>query len=198
MGVWLFPNMADEGGFAAAGTYLLHIELGQPAQVIFGKFERGRAWEMPAGSYIYVGSALGQRGAMTLPRRLMRHASRSASRPPHPIRAELAQAFTAVGLEHLAQPPQRPKRLYWHVDYLLDLFPAHLVDVAAIGDGVRRESEWARWLAAQPSLRLIAPGLGARDLPGETHLWRLPETDWWQTAVMPYCRGIMRKRGEKV
>ncbi len=191
MGVWLFPPEAGKGSFRAAGTYLLHIELGQPAQVAFGRFQGGRVWEMPASHYIYVGSALGQRGAMTLPRRLMRHASRSASRPPHPIRAELAQAFAAVGLERLAQPPQRPKRLYWHVDYLLDLLSAHLVDVTAIGDGVRRESEWARWLSAQPALHLIAPSLGARDLPGETHLWRLPEVGWWQRTLIPYCNRAM-------
>lgn len=196
MGVWLFP--ASEGGFRAAGTYLLHVELGQPTQIIFGKFQEGRVWEMPAGSYVYVGSALGDRGAMTLPRRLMRHASRSASRPPHPIRAELAQAFANVGLARLAQPPQRAKRLYWHVDYLLDDVAANLADVAVIGDGWRRESEWAQWLAAQPSLHLIAPGLGARDLPGETHLWRLPEAGWWQTVVVPYCRSFTRQRGEKM
>ncbi len=192
MGIWLFPAEADGEKFRPAGTYLLHIELAQPSQVAFGKFQQGKVFDLPAGSYIYIGSALGQRGAMTLPRRLMRHASRSEGGPPHPIRAELAQAFAAVGLAWLAQPPQRAKRLYWHVDYLLDLLAANLTDLVVIGDGVRRESEWAQWLAAQPAVHLIAPGIGARDLPGETHLWRLPEADWWQTMVVPYCTTLPR------
>ena len=193
MGVWLFAANAGKGAFTAAGTYLLHIELAQPAQVAFGKFQRGRMWQMPAGDYIYVGSALGQRGAMTLPRRLMRHASRGEGQPPQPIRAELAQVFAAVDMARLAQPPQRPKRLYWHVDYLLELPAARLANVVALGDGVRRESEWAHWLAAQPAVRLIAPGLGARDLPGETHLWRLLEADWWQTTLLPYCAALVER-----
>ncbi|MCB8953179.1 MAG: GIY-YIG nuclease family protein [Ardenticatenales bacterium] len=189
MGVCLLP--AQAGAFRPSGTYLLSIELSQAVNVAFGRFQQGRVFVLAAGIYVYVGSALGQRGATTLPRRLLRHASRGVG-PPHPIRGELTRAFAAMGLAHMAQPPRQPKRLHWHVDYLLEMPASSLTHIIAFGDNQRRESDLAHWLTGRADMRVIAAGIGARDLPGETHLWQLQAAPtWWQNTLLPYCQTLV-------
>lgn len=160
------------GDDSETGAYILWIEAAKDIAVTFGRFRGGRPVAVPAGYYVYVGSAMGRRGATSPAGRLLRHATRTGHKPPHPVRALLAEALTAAGLDVPAAPPSG-KRLHWHIDYLLDDLAVEIAHVLVLRSRTRRESELARALAAHPRLTPLVPGLGARDAAGETHLFRV-------------------------
>jgi len=168
--------LGDEG---VGGTYLLRLRIANPLQVVFGRFQAGAAQRLPAGEMVYVGSAL--RG---LAARVLRHATRTDGRPPHPIRAAMLADFPALGLADKPLRAPAGKKLHWHVDYLLEETAVTLSHVLLIRSPERLEEPLAQWLLAQPETSLIAPGLGARDVRGSTHL--LPVTApevWWETLL---------------
>ncbi len=162
------------GPAAPGGIYLLRIHVCEPLAVAFGRFQGGRSVKMPVGQYLYVGSALGRRGATTLGQRLLRHATRSNNQQPHAIRTAVAAAFEVPLPNHLL------KRCFWHIDYLLDRPEVALVQIFALHTAQSLERKVAQQLVADPHTFLIVPGLGARDDPGGTHLLGVnaPE-DWW-------------------
>lgn len=153
------------------GCYVLRISVSEPLSLSFGRFRGGRPVAVPAGDYLYVGSALGQRGASSPAGRLLRHATRSGHRPPHALRDALLENLRAAGLAGPGQRLPSDKRLRWHIDYLLDETAAELTGVTFIRGAARLESVLARQLAKQPGVAPLAVGLGASDLPGETHLF---------------------------
>ncbi len=153
------------------GSYLLAMALAAPLRLRFGRFRGGTAVALAAGSYVYVGSALGQRGSGTLARRLVRHATR-ASGPPHGVRSELERTFGVA--------PPASKTLRWHVDYVLESTAVTLQQVYVVFTDVGVEQAIAGMLAADPHTRIPAAGLGAGDNPGATHLlWVDAPRDWW-------------------
>ena len=160
------------GEDSETGAYVLWIEAAEDIAVTFGRFGGGRPVAVPAGYYAYVGSAMGRRGSSSLVGRLLRHATRTGRKPPHALRASLPEALVAAGLSVPAAPPSG-KRLHWHIDYLLDDPAVEIAHILALRSRTRRESELARALAAAPALVPLAPGLGASDAAGETHLFRL-------------------------
>ena len=173
------------GNQGVQGVYLLEIALSQPVTLAFGRFQQGRHFTLPAGSYLYVGSALGQRGATTLAGRLLRHATRTVAQPPHAIRSGLQIALQQVGLT--ATVPHQ-KRCHWHVDYLIDQPAAQLTRIYALRTVQPLEATIARHLQADPATRLVAAGLGASDHPNATHLFQLAlpvpaQAAWRQTLV---------------
>lgn len=192
------------GRSGAGGGYVLRIRVTRDCAVVFGRHAGGRAVPVPAGAYAYVGSARAQRGASSLGRRLVRHASRSEGRPAHRIRPALVAGLLAAGLGRRPEDllPQGAKRLHWHVDHLLDRPEAEIDRVLALrtpggagagpargiasqaprGSGV--EVRIAARLAADTSVLPLAPGLGASDAPGRTHLLRVPEAEAWWTALV--------------
>jgi Uri superfamily endonuclease len=87
-------------------------------------------------------------------------------RAPHAIRDELAARWQAAS----GAPP---RRLRWHIDYLLDERDAELIGVWGWRTAEPLESTLAGWLAAQPGVVPLAAGLGASDDPGRTHLLRV-------------------------
>ncbi len=163
------------GGDAACpgGVYVLRIRVAAPLSLSFGRFRGGRVVAVPAGNYLYVGSALGRRGAGSPAGRLLRHATRTGDHPPHALRDTLLTALRAAGLAAPGQPPPRGKRLYWHIDYLLNETAVELTGVTLIRTAARLESALSRRLAEQPGVAPLAAELGAADLPGETHIFRL-------------------------
>jgi Uri superfamily endonuclease len=177
------------GKLAASGLYILRICVEVPLAVTFGQFQHGEAVPLAAGDYLYVGSAQGTTGASTLPRRLLRHATRSGDYPPHSLRGDLLDAFQSVNMLPAGAQPPRRKRLRWHVDYLLDAPNAHLLGVIMLPATVCSEAALARELAADPALVAPAPGLGASDDPGATHLLHLAldgeaaRAGWWGRLV---------------
>jgi Uri superfamily endonuclease len=167
------------GQESQAGTYLLHIHLNSEITLAFGRFRGGAGFTLPAGGYVYIGSALNPRGGLAS--RLLRHATRAGG-PPHPIRERLLEHFRASGLGPPDLHPPRTKKLHWHVDYLLEQTNAELVGVYVIRVPARWEGAVAQWVAADPATNIIVPGLGANDVRGGTHLLQVLEgRGWWET-----------------
>ena len=168
------------GHDSQGGTYLLRLTVRQPLMIRFGRFRAGELIAVPSGEYLYVGSALAQKGATSLARRLLRHASRSDVQNPHPIRQELLAQFMQMGLGPARLQPPTGKKLYWHADFLLDEPTVDLTAVYLIRSPQRLEEPIARWLMNLPQVSLIAPGLGGTDDPGGTHLLRVTAVPaWW-------------------
>ncbi len=165
----------DEG---VGGAYLLRLRLSEPLAVAFGRFRQGEPLPLPPGEMIYVGSAL--RG---LAARLLRHATRTGGRPPQAIRDAMIAEFPALGLANGRWRAPVGKKLHWHVDYLLDETAVTLTHVLLIRSPQRLEEPLARWLNAQPETLAIAPGLGASDAQGSTHLLAVNAPEAWWEAV---------------
>ena len=169
------------GGESHAGTYLLRIHLRDSLAVSFGRFLGGAPISLPAGEYAYVGSALGERGPATLARRLARHATRSTGRSPHPIRAAMVGCFPRLGLGEGDLLPRGAKKLFWHVDYLLEPDEAALTAAYIIRSPVPLERELAGLLQDDPATAVVARGLGASDAASLTHLYRVEAAAaWWE------------------
>ena len=140
------PNIAIIGDESHAGTYILRIRLKQDTTLRFGRFKKGKLISTPAGEYAYIGSALAEKGAPTLARRLVRHATRSGDQRPHRIREAMLCRFAECGLGDGNLLPQRGKTLHWNVDFLLDLPSAELVGISAIRSRKRLEDRLAKQL----------------------------------------------------
>lgn len=169
------------GQEAQCGAYLLRIRSGAPLAVRFGRYRQGAPVALAAGDYLYVGSAMGRRGASTLARRLVRHATRRKG-PPHNIHAQMLATFAELELGTGDLRPRGSKRLFWHVDYLLEQPEVTLTHVLVIRSNSRLEQALATLLAQQPYTSTPAPGLGASDASGATHLFAVGgevEGGWW-------------------
>ena len=163
-----------------AGTYILRIRLKEGATLRFGRFKKGKLILLPAGEYAYVGSALAEKGATMLARRLIRHATRSGDQGPHRIREEMLHRFAECGLGDENLLPRRGKTLHWNVDFLLDLPSAELVGLFAIRSRERLEDRLAKQLEEDSHTGVIERGLGANDVPGNTHLLHVSAAEaWW-------------------
>ena len=174
------PSIAITGDESHAGTYILRICLKKDTTLRFGRFKKGKLISLPAGEYAYVGSALAEKGATTLARRLVRHATRSGDQRPHHIRETMLRRFAECGLGDENLLPQRGKTLHWNVDFLLNLPSAELVGVVAIRSRKRLEDRLAKQLEEEPHTGVIERGLGANDVPSNTHLLRVSATEaWW-------------------
>lgn len=159
------------------GVYILAIQLSEDYQLAFGDFMQGKKVPLPEGTYLYIGSAYGQHRTSSLGYRLLRHASRSADTPPHLIRPDLEKVIDAVGL--LGNIPKK-KTPHWHIDYLVDLPTAEIHGVVVMRTKRKIEEMIGERLAAQPETMILAPGLGASDYPGKTHLFFVDADDkWW-------------------
>lgn len=82
------PSIHIIGDDSQAGTYILGIRLKENTTLQFGRFKKGKRISLPTSDYVYVGSALSEKGATSLARRLIRHATRSGDKPPHAIRGK--------------------------------------------------------------------------------------------------------------
>ena len=171
------PSILIIGDASQAGTYILRIRLKENTTLQFGRFKKGKLISLSTGDYIYVGSALSEKGAPSLARRLVRHATRSGDKPPHAIREKMMNQFAECGLGNGNLLPRQGKTLHWNVDFLLDLQSAELINILAIRSSERLENRVAKWLEHDSQTDIIEPGLGANDAPGATHLLRLRADD---------------------
>ncbi len=183
------------GDDSRGGAYLLRIVVLESVAVRFGRFMAGTAVSIPAGEYLYIGSAMGQRGSSSLARRLLRHATRSGKRPFHPIRTKMQAEFVQAGLADAPLSLPQQKKRHWHIDYLLDELNVHLQHAFAFRSLQRLETLFARALLADSATYILENGLGASDDPGGTHLLgvtacteRQPElqvevavSGWWES-----------------
>lgn len=178
------PSICIIGGDAQAGTYILRIHLKKNTTLKFGRFKKGKLISLPIGDYVYIGSALSEKGATSLARRLIRHATRSGDKLPHPIREKMINRFIECGLGPRDLLPKHGKTLHWNVDFLLDLPSAELINIFAIRSAERLENRLAKRLEQDPHTEIIEPGLGANDAPGATHLLHIREDkSWWASLT---------------
>ena len=176
------PSIHIIGDDSQAGTYILRIRLKEDTTLQFGRFKKGKLISLPAGDYTYVGSALSEKGATSLTRRLIRHATRSGDKPAHVIREKMMNQFVECGLGPQNILPKSGKKLFWNIDFLLDLQSAEIVNVIAIRSPERLEHTIAGLLEHDTDTRIIEKGLGANDAPGNTHLLRVKTDEMWWTS----------------
>jgi Uri superfamily endonuclease len=168
------PRVVIHGEDTPGGVYLLRIRLAADLEVTFGRFHNGEPLPLQAGEYIYIGSAHGTRGVSTIANRLLRHAARSDGKPPHQIREELQESLSKADL---AGKLPSGKTVRWHIDYLLDLPEAEITGILAFRTTEKIEKKLAESLEAEPHTHPVAPGLGASDHPGHSHLLRFEGGD---------------------
>lgn len=178
------PNINIIGNHSQAGTYILRIRLNQNTELKFGRFKKGKLISLPAGVYTYVGSALSEKGATSLARRLVRHATRSGNNPPHVIRDEMVHQFNEVSLGPPDPLPKNGKKLFWNIDYMLDLEIVEIINIIAIRSPERLEFTIAEFLEEDENTEIIEKSLGANDAPKNTHVLRVNSDDtWWVSLV---------------
>lgn len=178
------PSILIIGDDSQAGTYVLRIRLKEDARLQFGRFKKGKLILLPAGDYTYVGSALSEKGATSLARRLIRHATRSDDKPPHCIREKMISSFAACGLGSGDLLPKHGKTLHWNIDFLLDSQTAEIVGIFAIRSPERLENTIAKRLEHNSDTWIIEQGLGANDAPGSTHLLYVSADEiWWASLA---------------
>lgn len=182
-----FPALVGLGAPGPSGIYLLRLHVSRPLRLALGALHGGKPFVFPPGPYLYVGSALACRGATSLPRRLLRHASRRDGLP-HPLQRPL----------RLAYPGHRPpahKRLRWHVDYLLEPPGANLTHALLLHTGRPLERAFAAWVQQRPFITAPVRGAGASDAPGQTHLFAVaPYPGWWADL----CSAAARRFAEEL
>ena len=187
------PSIVIIGNDSQAGTYLLRIHLKENTTLKFGRFKKGKLISLPTGDYVYIGSALSEKGATSLARRLIRHATRSGDKPPHTIREKMINRFIECGLGPRDLLPKHGKTLHWNIDFLLDLQSAELVNILAIRSTERLENRLAKRLERDPHTEIIERGLGANDAPGATHLLRIRENRMWWPSLTDKVKRVLKE-----
>ncbi len=177
------PKIFIIGENSQAGTYVLRIRLKEAIELQFGRFKKGKLISLPAGDYTYVGSALSEKGATSLARRLVRHATRSGGKPPHAMRAEMLKQFRECSLGPRDPLPKNGKKLFWNIDFMLDLELAEIINVIAIRSSERLENKIAESLEHNAGTQIIEKSLGANDAPRYTHILRINADDTWWTSI---------------
>ena len=172
------------GPACSCGTYLLRIDVTRPVRLRFGRFAGGAPIALQAGCYAYIGSAMARKGSASLVRRALRHATRSGQKPPHALRGLLLEHFTHIGLCSSNRPfPMPNKTVHWHIDHLLDLERTNLHSAFFLHGEKTLENALARLILSDAHAAAFAPGLGASDAPGQTHLLRIDSTPSWWTDI---------------
>ena len=187
------PSIVIIGNDSQAGTYLLRIHLKENITLKFGRFKKGKLISLPTGDYVYIGSALSEKGATSLARRLIRHATRTGDKLPHPIREKMINRFIECGLGHRDLLPKHGKTLHWNIDFLLDLQSAELANIFAIRSTERLENRLAKRLERDPHTEIIERGLGANDAPGATHLLRIREDRMWWASLTDKVKSVLKE-----
>ena len=187
------PSIVIIGDDSQAGTYILGIHLKENTTLKFGRFKKGKLISLPAGDYVYIGSALSEKGATSLARRLIRHATRRNHKPPHPIRKKMINRFIECDLGPRDLFPKHAKTLHWNVDFLLDLPSAELVNIFVIRSPKRLENGLAKRLEQDPHTEIIERGLGANDTPGNTHLLHIREDRMWWASLTDKVKIILEE-----
>lgn len=172
------------GEDSQAGTYVLRINLSKNIKLKFGGFKKGKLISLPAGFYTFVGSALSEKGSTSLARRLVRHATRTGDKPHHEIRDEMLCQFQVCGLGPPNPLPKSGKKLFWNIDYMLDLEIAEIINLIAIRSPIRLENTIGTFLENNKDTEIIEKGLGANDSPSNTYILRLNTSDMgWLSLV---------------
>jgi len=176
------------GADSTVGTYVLKLRVPKRLTMRFGRFKRGKLITVEPGDYAYTGSALGRDGVNKLTQRLVRHATRTGLRRPHPIRQVMLKEFERIGLGCGDLRPRAGKTLRWNVDFLLDQPSVELVAAYLIRSPLRLEFGVANLIEFDPATIVFEPGLGAADHRGHSHLVCVAAGDeWWDVLGVRLC-----------
>ena len=91
--------------------------------------------------------------------------------------------FVKCGLGNGNLLPKGGKTLFWNMDFLLDLDSAEIVSVYVIRSPKRLEGRLARQLERDSHTQVIERGLGANDVPGNTHLLHVRAGEAWLASL---------------
>jgi Uri superfamily endonuclease len=93
----------------------------------------------------------------------------------------MLEQFPQVGLGIGALRPPEAKRLRWNVDHLLDRLSVELIAAYLLRLPERVERELGQLLQKDSATQVFERGLGANDVPGNTHILRVHGGEaWWQ------------------
>ena len=185
------------GDEVQSGAYLLRLYVKEEKRVRFGRFQGGRPILVPQGELLYIGSAMARKGSMTLARRLLRHATRCNAKRPQVIRRSMLESFKEVGLGTAELDAPRHKKLFWNIDYLLEEEVVELSHVLILRTRVEMEDRLAHFLTGEPNSSILAPGLGAHDKRGSTHILVTQElANWWQ--FLPQRLEVLLGQAEEI
>jgi Uri superfamily endonuclease len=124
------------------------------------------------------------RSAVSLARRLVRHASRLGQHEPHPIREMMLAEFHRIGLASNTFEPANLKKPKWNIDYVLDQMCVELIEAFVIRIPARAEASIGKYLEMDSLTVVIELGLGANDINGNTHRLRANADDqWWRSNI---------------
>ncbi len=98
--------------------------------------------------------------------------------------------FQSVGLGKQELRIPSNKKLFWHIDFLLDALAVDLAQVIILRNEARLEGRLAALLQTDPHTSVLAAGLGARDAPGNTHLLGVKASEGWWRRLVAMCAGI--------
>ena len=173
------------------GAYVLHMVISDSADIVIGRMHDGFPVRIDTGNYIYIGSAMGDRNGLYLPKRLVRHTLRSKSAKAQPCHAELLDHFYEQGLCRQQLTPKTPKRLRWNIDYILEYPNTSLRDICYIRNDERLEFALVDALEGLDVTVAPIPGFGAHDHPGHSHFLRLANgPDGWDMCVTEGSRTV--------
>ena len=101
------------------------------------------------------------------------------------IRSRLPSEFLAAGLGPEPKLLARcsAKHLHWNVDHLLDAAEVDLVGATLVRSTKRIEVEVGQLLLRDDATEVLARGLGANDVAGNTHLLRVTGGEEWFDAL---------------
>jgi Uri superfamily endonuclease len=184
----LAAPIVDLGTGSLAGGYLLRVEVSEHRFVRFGRGGRASRLTVERGEYLYVGSAWSQLARHPLAARIARHLTRSAVNRPHVLYGIWRDYVQTCGA-HLHPPGV--KRMFWHIDYLLDLDVAEVRQIVVARGGQSCEATVAAAVERAECARPLARGLGASDHRGHTHIlqWSGHEDQW---------HGLLQRLAEEV
>ena len=88
--------------------------------------------------------------------------------------------FAECGLGPRDPRPKSRKKLFWNIDFLLDMQVAEIINIMAMRSPKRLEGTIAGLLENDARTQIIEKGLGANDAPRNTHLLRVKaDAMWW-------------------
>lgn len=155
------------------GAYVLHIVCTNQVSITIGRFNQSRPVTIELGEYVYTGSAMGSTNGLQLPKRLMRHASRTDGKSNHTIRNVLLEHLANHGVDCVELSTPSPKKLRWNIDYVLDHEYMELRSVLYIRSNRSLERSIAEALESNSYTSAPYSGFGAHDHPGHTHFLSL-------------------------
>ena len=87
--------------------------------------------------------------------------------------------------------PRCRKKLQWNVDYLLGLYATKIVNECVPRSNQRLEAGIGQFFENASHAHIIEKGLGANDVPGNTHILRIDADETWWCELIERLRMLL-------